>query len=98
MAYQLRLADGQVDGLKFREQIRQLLNGMYGARGPFGEPAFDIQHGVHLDRLTSLGKNRLVSDHILDYYADQYMKNGINGTSALIATSQLPRFPSLIQM
>jgi soluble epoxide hydrolase / lipid-phosphate phosphatase len=78
-AYQLRIADGQVESLKSRVEIKQFLNGMYGGRGPNGEAAFDTQHGVYLDRLPHLGKNRLVKDDMLDYYADQYAKNGMHG-------------------
>lgn len=77
--YQLRLAEGQVDGLRSKNQIRQFLNGIYGGRGPNGESAFDLQQGVYLDRLPLLRKTQLVSDDILDYYADQYEKSGMAG-------------------
>lgn len=57
---------------------------MYGGRGPNGEFAFDTQQGVYLDRLPFLGKTPLVSDDILDHYADQYEKNGMSGLCELV--------------
>lgn len=80
-AYQLKLADGQLKSLVSRDQIRQFLNGMYGGRGPNGETAFDTQQGCLLDNLPILGPTRLVAGTVLDYYTDQYMKNGLEVSS-----------------
>lgn len=87
--YQLRLADGQIECLKSKNQIRQFLNGMYGGRGPNGEFAFDTREGVYLNRLPLLEKTQLVSNDILDYYASQYEKNGLNGLCKLAHFSNL---------
>lgn len=95
-AYQLRLADGQVEGLKSRDEIRQLLNGVYGGRGPNGEAAFDAQNGVYLDRLAHLSKNRLVEDEMLDYYADQYVKNGMHGPCRCSTVRCMPRLAKFL--
>ena len=80
-AYQLKLADGQLKNLVSRDQIRQFLNGMYGGRGPNGEEGFDTQHGCLIDNLPILGPTTLVTENMLEYYADQYMKNGLEVTS-----------------
>lgn len=87
--YQLRLAEGQIECLKSRDQIRQFLNGMFGGRSLNGEFAFDTQQGVHVDRLPFLEKTRLVSDDVLDHYANQYEKNGMSGPCELIWFSGL---------
>lgn len=76
-AYQLKLADGQLDSLISRDQIRQFLNGIFGGRGPKGERAFDTQHGVLLENLPILSPTTLVDEGTLDYYADQYVRNGM---------------------
>ncbi|KAL9028020.1 MAG: hypothetical protein Q9196_003557, partial [Gyalolechia fulgens] len=79
--YQLQFSSGQLENaVQSREQIKQLLNGLYGGRASSGEPAFDVEHGVHLDRLSQLNHTPLVSKQMLDIYANQYAKNGIHGT------------------
>ncbi|MCJ1465637.1 hypothetical protein MMC07_004256 [Pseudocyphellaria aurata] len=74
-AYQLKLAEGQLEGLTSRDQIRQFLNGIFGGKGPNGELGFDTQHGVLLENLPVLAPTKLVNEATLDYYADQYVRN-----------------------
>ena len=81
LSYQLHFAKGQIDNLTSRDQIRQLLNGMFGGIGPKGQQAFDAVNGVDVENLCYLGKTKLVDDKTLDYYADQYAKNGLVGSS-----------------
>ncbi|KAI4260997.1 MAG: hypothetical protein L6R42_003800 [Xanthoria sp. 1 TBL-2021] len=79
--YQLQLASGQLEEvIRSREQIRQLLNGLYGGMTSEGLPGFDVKTGVHLDRLPQLRHTKLMSKRLLDFYAEQYAKNGIHGT------------------
>lgn len=79
--YQLQLASGQLEEvIRSREQIRQLLNGLYGGMTSEGLPGFDVKTGVHLDGLPQLRHTKLMSKRLLDFYADQYAKNGIHGT------------------
>lgn len=80
-AYQLKLADGQLDSLISRDQIRQFLNGIFGGRGPKGEYAFDTQRGVLLENLPILRPTTLVDEGTLNYYADQYVRNGMQSLS-----------------
>lgn len=86
-AYQLKLADGQLDSLTSRDQIRQFLNGMFGGRGPKGERGFDTQQGVLLENLPFLGPTRLVNEATLDYYADRYVRNGLQNLCESIGRS-----------
>ncbi|KAL9049791.1 MAG: hypothetical protein Q9206_005356 [Seirophora lacunosa] len=74
--YQLQLASGQLeDTIQSKEQIRQLLNALFGGRTSTGEPGFDVEHGIHLDRLHRLEDATLVGEEMLDYYANQYALN-----------------------
>ncbi|KAI4278653.1 MAG: hypothetical protein LQ337_000893 [Flavoplaca oasis] len=79
--YQLQLASGQLEeAIQSTEQIRQLLNGLYGGVTDDGLPGFDVKTGVYLDRLPQLKHTKLMSQRMLDFYADQYAKNGLHGT------------------
>ncbi|KAL8876218.1 MAG: hypothetical protein Q9198_005548 [Flavoplaca austrocitrina] len=79
--YQLQLASGQLEeAIQSTEQIRQLLNGLYGGVTDDGLPGFDVKSGVYLDRLPQLKQTKLMSQRMLDFYADQYAKNGLHGT------------------
>ncbi|KAL8805320.1 MAG: hypothetical protein Q9200_005468 [Gallowayella weberi] len=79
--YQLQLASSELeDTIQSREQIRQLLNGLYGGMTQSGLSAFEVKTGVHLDRLPRLDHTKSVSERMLDFYADQYARNGIHGT------------------
>lgn len=79
--YQIQLASGQLEeAIQSRDQIRQLLNSLYGGMTASGLPGFDVKTGVHLDRLAQLDHTKLVSERMLDFYADQYARNGIHST------------------
>lgn len=84
--YQLQLASGQLEStIQSREQIRQLLNALYGGRTPDGAPGFDVEHGVFLNRLPQLHHTPLMTKEMLDYYADEYAGNGIHGSCGCTA-------------
>ncbi|MCJ1413409.1 hypothetical protein MMC19_007514 [Ptychographa xylographoides] len=79
--YQLQLGSGEVEKvLDSREQIRLFLNAMYGGKGPNGEVGFSPQSGIIFENLPHLGPSPLLSAQELDYYADEYAKNGLRGT------------------
>lgn len=79
--YQVQLRSGEVEKrVQSKEQIRQLLSGIYGSTGPNGEAGFSIREGVLFDNLPKLGKPDLLSDEMMDYYVEAYAKNGIHGT------------------
>jgi soluble epoxide hydrolase/lipid-phosphate phosphatase len=61
------------------EKIRQFLNGLYGGRGPKGEAPFDVTHGYYIERGPILQPTRLLSTEELDFYAQQYARNGLHG-------------------
>ena len=81
MGYQLQLASGAVEeNIVRKDQIRQLLDGLYGGTSPDHVRAFDVKDGLHFDALPGLHQTQLVDGATLDYYADQYAKNGMHGT------------------
>ncbi|KAG9189736.1 soluble epoxide hydrolase / lipid-phosphate phosphatase [Alternaria panax] len=80
-AYQLHLASGEVEKIvKDEQSIRQFLKGMYGARGPKGETAFDPEKGVLSENLPSIGESKVLNGKYLDYYVKQYLNHGIHPT------------------
>ncbi|KAI9678933.1 MAG: hypothetical protein M1829_001918 [Trizodia sp. TS-e1964] len=79
-AYQLQLQGPEVEErTRSRAEIRRLLNALWGGRGAAGERGFDPRVGVLWDALERLGECQLVSAAVLDYYAEQYARNGMHG-------------------
>ncbi|KAF1917263.1 Alpha/Beta hydrolase protein [Ampelomyces quisqualis] len=80
-AYQLHLASGEVEkSVKDEQSIGQFLRGLYGARGPHGELAFDPEKGVLTENLPLIGESRILNGKVLDYYVKEYAKHGIHPT------------------
>ena len=64
-AYQLHLASGEVEKSVYDERsIRQFLKGMYGARGPNGEVAFDPEKGVLVENLPVIGESKVLNGKV----------------------------------
>jgi hypothetical protein len=64
-AYQLHLASGEVEkSVKDEQSIRQFLRGMYGARGPNGELAFDPEKGVLAENLPKIEESRILNGKV----------------------------------
>ncbi|KZM22237.1 uncharacterized protein EKO05_0011347 [Ascochyta rabiei] len=80
-AYQLHLASGEVEkSVKDEQSIRQFLKGIYGARGPNGELAFDPEKGVMAENLPKVGESKLLHGEVLEHYVKQYSRHGIHPT------------------
>lgn len=79
--YQAHLAGPEVE----REigsdpvKLRGFLSGMYGASGPNREHVFTTDKGVHFEHLDKMGKCPLLSEDELDFYVEQYSRNGMRG-------------------
>ena len=79
--YQLHLASGEVERrITTKADIKMFLNAMYGGLSAQGEPGFDFATGPLYERLPSLERTLLVEEEVLDFYADEYARNGIRGT------------------
>ena len=95
--YQLQFIEGKVEeNVSSKEQMRQVLNAMYGGRGPQGEPGFTVRDGLIFKNLPLVRPTQLLNKKVcisrlripvksesiqeMDYYVDQYSKNGIGPT------------------
>lgn len=68
-AYQLHLASGEVEkSVKDEQSIRQFLKGLYGARGPNGELAFDPERGVLAENLPLIRESRILNGKVSRTY------------------------------
>jgi soluble epoxide hydrolase / lipid-phosphate phosphatase len=60
-----------------------------GGRGPNGEAGFDIGKGVLLENLDVIGPSPLLSVEEVDFYADEYARNGMHGPLNWYRTGRL---------
>lgn len=73
--YQLQLAGPDVElTIQSREQVKQFLSAVYGARGPNREAGFSTLQGVQFANLPLLAHPRLLCEDELDYYATEYAR------------------------
>lgn len=74
-----------------RDKIRTLLGVMYGAQREDKQPAFTIAKGVDLEKLEvgKFGESPLVSREELDFYADEYARNGMKGPLSWYKTNRV---------
>ncbi|KAJ5894738.1 hypothetical protein N7495_006429 [Penicillium taxi] len=78
--YQLQFASGDVEKvIRTREEIKQFLSALYGGRTADKEFGFDVKKGVLFDKVGKLMPSRLLSVEELEYYADEFMRNGVHG-------------------
>ena len=77
--YQIQLAGGEVEEkVKTKEQIKGLLNGLFGGRTKDGNVGgFDVRAGIDFTCLKDLTRTRLMSEEMLDYYAEEYSRQGV---------------------
>lgn len=79
--YQLHLASGEVEKhIQSKKSIWQFLNACYGGKGPNGEFGIDVTGTTKFEDLHKLGKAIVITAEMLDYYAEQYARNGMHGT------------------
>lgn len=79
--YQIQLASGIVEEhIQTREEIKKLLNALYGGKVLNGGFGFEVTKGVVFENLEKLKKTDLMSEEMLEYYTDQYARNGMHGT------------------
>ncbi|KAH6636538.1 Alpha/Beta hydrolase protein [Chaetomium tenue] len=64
-----------------REKIRAFLSVMYGAKREDGQPVFGVAKGLEVGLLEpeKIGESPLLSREEIDFYADEYLKNGMRG-------------------
>ncbi|KAL2011318.1 hypothetical protein VTN00DRAFT_4036 [Thermoascus crustaceus] len=78
--YQLQFKSEELEkAIRSKDEIRQFLLALYGGRTGDGELGFDARKGVLLDRMMRLGPSRLLGREELDYYTEEFARNGIHG-------------------
>ncbi|KAL2156171.1 hypothetical protein VTH82DRAFT_916 [Thermothelomyces myriococcoides] len=90
--YQLQFERTEVeDAVQGRDKIRTFLKAMYGGRRTDGQPIFGVAKGVNLDLLEDdkIGDSPLLSKDELDFYADEYIKNGLRGPLCWYKTNKV---------
>ncbi|KAE8352797.1 alpha/beta hydrolase [Aspergillus coremiiformis] len=82
VTYQLQFgsAEGVVEShTQDREGIRAFLNGLYGGATPDGKVAMDSTRGFDFELAPKLGRTKLLSEEELQYYVEEYSRNGLQG-------------------
>ncbi|KAE8378598.1 Alpha/Beta hydrolase protein [Aspergillus bertholletiae] len=82
VTYQLQFgsAEGVVEShTQDKEGIHAFLNGLYGGATPEGKFAMDSTRGFDFEVATKLGHTRLLSQEELQYYVEEYSRNGLQG-------------------
>lgn len=88
--YQLHLAGPEVQkSITTKDQIRNFLKGMYGGRTSTGEVLFDVSKGVILENLDDIGPSKLLNEEEVEYYAQEYSRNGLRGPLNWYRTREL---------
>ncbi|KAK9799136.1 putative AB hydrolase-1 domain-containing protein [Seiridium cardinale] len=79
--YQGQLASPVAEGIidSSPERLRQFINGMYGGSGPNGERMFSPAVGIIEENLDKIGPAKLMSQDMVDYYVQEYSRNGLHG-------------------
>ena len=84
-AYQLHLASGEVEkSVKDEQSIKQFLKGMYGARGPNGELAFDPEKGVLAENLPVIGESRILNGKVSGVFLYSHSHLSAKGRSTSV--------------
>ncbi|KAK4043985.1 Alpha/Beta hydrolase protein [Parachaetomium inaequale] len=90
--YQLQFEGTEVEeAVVGREMIRAFLSVMYGARRADGEAVFGVAKGLRKELLEpeKIGESPLVSREEMDFYADEYVKNGMRGPLCWYKTNRV---------
>ncbi|GAB1201219.1 hypothetical protein APSETT444_010607 [Aspergillus pseudonomiae] len=81
--YQLQFISGELDKyVQTKEDIKRFLSAMYGGRTPENEMAFDAELGILPDKLARVLPSELLSEESfqeLEYYAEEFSRNGFHG-------------------
>ncbi|BDD55317.1 hypothetical protein MAP00_000852 [Monascus purpureus] len=87
--YQLQFRSGEVEkSIRSKDDIRNFLSALYGGRtADDGGYAFAAERGVELGK--KVGTSRLLSEEELEYYVEQFSRNGLHGPLNWYRTSEI---------
>jgi len=80
LGYQLQFGskEGIIESVtKDKAGIRNFLNALYGGYTSDGKFAMTAEKGVDLDLMSSLHRSPFISEDELDYYVEEYSRNGL---------------------
>jgi hypothetical protein len=79
LGYQVQFASGLIEQeTRAKEGIRIFLNAMYGGRTSDNQSAMDPSKGVDFDLAARLEKTALLSEVELEYYVNEFARNGLD--------------------
>ena len=88
--YQLQFIGPDVEReIQGKVKIRQFLSSIYGGWSEEGKRGFSVEHGVLFDRLEGMSPPELLSAEELDYYVDEFARNGMRGPLNWYRTGKL---------
>lgn len=89
--YQLQLASPVAENIvnKSPENLRGFINGIFGGRTPEGKPAFSVDVGVIEENVARVEPSPLVSREMIDFYVQEYSRNGLHGPTNWYRTRAL---------
>lgn len=71
------------------EMFKKLLHATYGARSTNGKHVFTVEKGFDFSLFDSLEPSPLVSEKVIDFYAEQFARNGMRGPQNWYRTRHL---------
>ncbi|KAJ5307726.1 alpha/beta hydrolase [Penicillium atrosanguineum] len=72
--------DGVIEShTRHRQGIRQFLNSLFGGRTQDGRKAIEAKTGIDFELLPGLSETRLLDSEEMEYYVDEYARNGLRG-------------------
>lgn len=78
--YQLQLIGPEVEEkIKGETVTRQFFNGIFGGRAADGGGILEVSKGVVFERLDSIGNATLLTPEEVEFYAQEYQRNGMRG-------------------
>ncbi|EAU30132.1 predicted protein [Aspergillus terreus NIH2624] len=78
--YQLQFGSGVIEQeTQTKEGIRKFLNSTYDGRTSDNQSAIDATMGIDFDLVAQLEKTALLSEEELEYYVNEFARNGLHG-------------------
>lgn len=89
--YQLQLASPEAERIADSSEtaMRGFLSTMYGGRGPNGEAAFSVAKGLLEEHVAKIGPPKDMTPEMLDFYVNEYRRNGLHGPTNWYRTKEL---------
>ncbi|KAI1500499.1 Alpha/Beta hydrolase protein [Biscogniauxia marginata] len=79
--YQVQFSEGVAEKMvgKTPERLRLFFNGIFGGKTPEGKPIWNVQDGLVEEYLEKAGPSPIVSQEMVEHYAQVYSQRGLHG-------------------